>query len=534
MPQQQHLQAALRQARAEAQAAQQAKSEFLATISHEIRTPLQAIISITDLLTQSSLSEEQLSQVTTVQHAGETLLRMLGDIIDFSKVESGQLQLENSPFQLRELITDITQLFAPSAQKKHLHFNTFVDASLPLVLKGDAHRLRQVLSNLVANAIKFTSEGSILLRITASEASSCTEDQSTAYSWLKFEISDTGIGIKPAQQKKLFQPFSQANLSINQQFGGSGLGLSIAQRIIQQMSGSITVDSTPEQGSTFHFVLKLEKAAAQTPPLAPMTSRLAPAHDTHILLVDDDPINQQVSMTILEHLGYSADLATNGVEALELYQKRAYDLILMDTQMPVMDGCQATRHIRELESDHTVSVPIIAFTAQHSDAERQRCLNAGMNDFLSKPVHTYQLQHQLQRWTQSSTETLMPETTTATTPYDLINADCLAQLEKDLGHRKQKVLTMFLSILKDYPIKMRQAVKDEQRSELKLLAHTLKGSGRIVGALRVGAQCQQLEQACDQAPWTELQGQVHTLIRDIQKTAQALRSLMPHTESATD
>jgi signal transduction histidine kinase/ActR/RegA family two-component response regulator len=370
-------------ATARAESANAAKSAFLANMSHEIRTPLNAIIGLSEILEGDPGGPESVELLQTIRSSSDMLLAIINDILDFSKIEAGQLTLEPTNFALKQCGEESVRIVASLAEEKGLTMEFDFDPSLPATIVADMFRLRQVLLNLLMNAVKFTERGGITLRI-----SRCVEEGSEQ---VEFAIADTGIGISTQQQGHLFQSFSQVDASATRRYGGSGLGLAISQRLIQIMGGDITVQSTPGQGSTFRFALPL--AVGQTTPNEPATSSARITPDAQqavrcplqILVAEDSTVNQRVIGMMLGQLGYQARIASNGVEALAALEQSACDLVLMDVQMPVMDGLEAAARICEkFPADRRPQ--IIALTANALLEDRQTCLAAGMDGFLTKPV----------------------------------------------------------------------------------------------------------------------------------------------------
>lgn len=660
------LEGELTRAKQAAESAVMAKGQFLATMSHEIRTPLNGIIPMLDLLASTKLGVDQHEILKTATASAQQLLRIVDDILDYSKLEADKLELETTGFNLRELLQSVITLMERPAQAKSLHLLLYIDPSVRLPVRGDPVRLRQILSNLLSNAIKFTERGSVTLTIRK-------VGESTSQHQLRFEVQDTGIGIDPAKREKLFQPFSQADASTTRLYGGTGLGLVISQRIVELMGGHIGVESNPGSGSTFWFEVPLLKAQGDMPthqedlhggrvllittdtklrtrltmllpnwglrittventhdalerlrqahaqgdpwtysvvladlssirstalslarnmerrkqygevrlvylrgdeitslelpvsatiiprnvPDAELRAALSASgvawapHEAHpiplvnaqqpdpkrvprILLVEDNPVNLMVAQRLLQVLGSECDTAGNGQVALEKLESNAYDLVLMDCQMPVLDGYAATRRWRELEHARKAPrrMPIIAMTANAMAGDRQKCLDAGMDDYLAKPVSRTELEQCIQRWKNAAMPlpAAAPPPAATTAPAgpteSVLDTAVLGELRELLGSEVDRIISVYLEDTPRLMAQLERAAAANDPIALRVAAHSLKSSSANVGAMPLSVAARELEHGARDGTLANPSAAVARVVSEFTKARTALQSLI--------
>ncbi|MEM7716450.1 MAG: ATP-binding protein [Cyanobacteria bacterium P01_A01_bin.68] len=491
--------------------AELAKQEFLAMISHEIRTPVAAVIGMGDILLNTDLSKQQEEFVETICNSGKALLEIINDILDFSKIESGKLEFEEEPFHLNSCIEEALSLLIPKATEKNLELVFHNNSEVPQVIVSDISRLRQILINLINNAIKFTDTGNIEVSVTSRERQMIGNEKNNHE--IQFAIKDSGIGIPSNRINRLFKAFTQVNSSITRKYGGTGLGLVICKQLSELMGGKIWVESEENKGSTFYFTITarvvntLLKQEWETQPEESHISidaTVAAKNPLKILLVEDYPTNQKMITLMLQQMGYQADIANNGLEALTALRRQSYDVVLMDMQMPEMDGMTATRYICQ-EWDISVRPRIIALTASAILKEKENYLESGINDYLAKPFRIEQLMQVLAKCQIKQEEISQIKQLTHTEPcnknHSTIDTAALQEIYRIANFNggvdaKEFLLETIDDYLEETPHFLEDisaAFSENNFKSLQLLVHTLASSSATLGASKLAALCTQLE-----------------------------------------
>ncbi|NIB39140.1 response regulator [Pseudomaricurvus alkylphenolicus] len=488
--------------------ASQAKSDFLAMMSHEIRTPMNGILGMAELLGKSCDKANQREYVHAILDSGNSLLALMNNVLDYSKYEQTHLEFENIAFDPTRLINGIIFLLTPSAEKKHLLLSADISPDVPNLLEGDPDKLRQVLLNLISNAIKFTNQGQIQVRVEVLQ-------QDTDAVQLRFHVADTGIGVAPEAQSSLFEPFTQADGSISRRYGGTGMGLAICKQIVEQQQGTIGFDSEEQQGSHFWFELNfgIAQSSADKESADEIVTELP---SLSLLVVDDVAINQKLTKGQLESEGHRVALASDGQQALDILSNQQFDAILMDLHMPVMDGLETTRRLRSQRDETASELPVIGVTANVSEEKIRECLDAGMNLVVTKPVNYNTLQAALR---QTLGLKQNQSTLAARTPSNqLLNFDLMSQHEDALG--LEKVADLYREAQNSAEQRLDQItsadIKDVNR--IRDNAHALAGLCANFGFPLLGERSELIENACDRGELDHLQKNVATIVELAQET----------------
>jgi two-component system, sensor histidine kinase len=518
------LAANLRDARREAESASEAKSVFLANMSHEIRTPFHGLLGMLSLLRETGLNPRQIDYLRTATESADHLLAILNDILDMSQLESGRMTLAPAPVDLRAMLRDVESLMRPQAHAKHLALHLDTDPGVPERVMADATRVKQVVFNLLSNAIKFSERGAVVLDLRRREGPNGAPE-------LEFIVSDTGIGMDEATLASLFNRFMQGDASPSRRHGGAGLGLEISRNLARLMGGDVTARSKPGEGSTFSFRMPLVAVGEAPADAARGGADDVPAHRAlRVLVAEDHPVNRQYMAALLDSLGHEAHFTANGQEAVDAMRQRhgapPFDLVLMDLHMPVMDGIAATRAIRALPERDAATVPIVALTADAFSETRERCLVAGMNDFLTKPVSPEKLGASLRRLFGTGVTEPAPEPVHAPPPpggsAPLLDSPALDSALQAMP--RERLAAMIHAFLDQGPLtaqRLRAAVRDAQPLELRVNAHAARGAALNLGLAALAATAEALHE-----------GASHLPAHEIARLVQRFEDLVPATREA--
>ncbi len=514
---QKHAEQQLKKEKKRAEISNAAKSQFLSNISHELRTPLTAIIGLADIISSQLTDESSSQNVDLIVSESETMLDMVNDILDHSKLESEKFQLVHMPFSFETLIEEITNLYREQFEQKGIELEVVIDPAIPDSLVGASKRIRQVLRNIIGNALKFTEEGKVSLEAQL-------HGESTGTVTIFFEVVDTGIGIPAEHHKEIFESFVQLDEGATRKYGGTGLGTTIAKQLVELMNGKIWVDSEPGRGSTFHFTIRLEKSKDDHVGdlLSDIPVKKTDAVKKRILLAEDYPPTQHILISHLKSKGYQVILAENGKEAVEQACFNPFDLIIMDVQMPEMDGYEATRQIRDL-SDKCAETPILALTATTYMSELDKCLSSGMNDVITKPIRKNELLKIAAKWIfkKSGSKTEISDQPLPSISRNLIENESVLDLEliqKDFGPDAYRLLNMLAQYVAKQLSALKTAIEEKDLSTIRFEAHSIKSGAAFYSAGKLASLAGLLEESSKEADWKNCR----RYVKQIDKAYQSL------------
>ena len=513
---------ALEESAESSQAANAAKSDFLANMSHELRTPMNGVLGMLSVLKDTPLDHDQVEIVDRIHVSAINLLNLLNDILDFSKIEANALELESLPYSARSLVDEVITLLDPLAKEKEIYLTSDISAIVPDLVLGDPLRVRQILINLVGNAIKFTPDGGVKIVVYMAY-----DDEGLPN--LQVDVQDTGVGIEEEKLALIFQKFNQAETSMTRKFGGTGLGLSISQHLVQMMHGTVSVASEFGMGSTFTFTLpyvepmadavkEYEQQQEQDGDDIVVNADRMPIEQASILLVEDDPVNQEVARRLLQKLGLNRiDIAQDGDEAVGMYDPDLYNIVLMDCQMPNMDGFTATQYIREKEEETGEHIPVIAVTANALVGDREKCIQAGMDDYLSKPIQLDKLSRKLQRYIDLSGAGLQVKAIESADNTCPVDVDHLAMFtDEDMAVEKE-LIDLFFTTAHECLAGLEGTQRESAWEEWKKFAHRFKGAAANMGAQILADVCLAAEENAQEVDKQEALTYIHAELNTVKE-----------------